>query len=128
MFKPILQQQVKGTFTQYMENPPARMTILRWVENFYPQGNVETTTVRERPSVLQRMFQTFTTHFRAYRQVSPRWAVLNLRKPYSTVQKLLKKQTRMSRYKIITFEEVKPQDDTQIFPFVQWCLENYFLT
>lgn len=110
--------------TKYGKNPPARTTILRWVENFNSQGNVENTTGRGRPSVSEQTVQTVSTYFHTHPQRSLRRAVIDLSIPYSTIQKILKKQIHMFPYKIRTFHELKPQDYVQRLAFVQWCMEK----
>ncbi len=64
--------------TKYGETPPVGNTILRWINNFNSEGNVENRTGRGRPPVTEQSTNLVRSYFRRHSRRSIRQAERDL--------------------------------------------------
>ena len=96
--------------TKYQTLPPVRNSILRWVDNFNSDGNVQNTTRRGRPPVTEQTINRVSTYFRRHPRRSLRRAESDLSIPYSTIHKILKRLIHMFPYKIAKVQHLTEDD------------------
>ena len=96
--------------TKYGEPPPVRNTILRWVNNFNSEGNVENRTGRGSPPVTEQSINSVRSYFRRHPRRSLRQAERDLSIPYSTVRKILRTLIHMFPYKIKRVRHLRDND------------------
>ena len=110
--------------TQYRRNPPARNSILRWVENFNSIGNVENRSGSGRPATTNDNVRAVRNYFRTHPRRSVRRAESDLAIPRSTIHRILKKMIHMFPYKVTRVHQLLPADYAQRKAFATWCIDN----
>ncbi len=68
--------------TKYAETPPVRNKILRWVNSFNSEGNVENRTGSGRPPVTEKTIDLVRSYFKRHPRRSNRKAKGDLSIPY----------------------------------------------
>lgn len=110
--------------TTYAESPPARNSILRWVQNFDEHGRVGNAEASGRPGASSNQEERVSNYFVRYPSRSLRRAEQDLNIPRSSIHDILRNRLHMFPYKLQVVQQLEDRDYTARIEFAQWCLQN----
>lgn len=110
--------------TTYAESPPARNSILRWVQNFDEHGRVGNAEASGRPGTSSNQEERVSKYFVRYPSRSLRRAEQDLNIPRSSIHDILRNRLHMFPYKLQVVQQLEDGDYTARIEFAQWCLQN----